>query len=279
MKFVVCHEVSPSIKPNKLMSYVGDLRAWFEDSTSASTALGLRMIGFAGFQPFLRADVYECKNVQDFLPKSGKIFVEQALLISFKKRVNLLMIVGSIEANRAPEDFWIQRPGTSKSKMLLSKLGLQPNIDENVYSTCVSISQGNEQTSRFGFANDGNLTLSSNDKNDFVNLATYRMVCLLVSIERQLISSASRFLMTTRPTLWGIVKNRDLLIRWPSSPAIDSTAVSKNYASLRDSINLESRKREVVEALTLLSKRQETVLAVCGLSMAFVTLGVSIWLR
>ncbi len=278
MKYVVCHEVDFSKKPNTLMIHKGTLQKWIQSPDSTSTALGLRMIGFAGFQPFLKANVYECQSAQSLLPESSKIQIDQVFLFTFKQQVNLVMIVGNCETRNASMDFWLQRPGTAKVQQLLGKLGLKPNTEENVYSTCITMLPQQSRPSHGGSAVDGNLSLHADEKSDFVNLATYRIVCLLVSIERQLINSISRLLVTTRLSLYRIVRKRDLLVRWPSLPAIDSTAVSRNYAHLRESLNLEHRKRETIEALTLLSKRQETVLAVCGLGLAFATLCVSIWL-
>lgn len=237
------------------------------------------MIGFAGFKPLLKAEVLEFTECRELLAKSSNIRIEQAIQVSYKNQINLVMLTGEYEVTRGTEGFWLQRPGVAKTQDLFSKMGLQLAVDENVYSTCVAIETSKTQESENSNAVDGQLTVSIDQKSTFLNLSTYKLVCLLVAIERQLISYASRFLMTTNISVFRVVRTRDLLIRWPSLPAIDSTVLATNYLALRKSLNLDLRKREVLEALTLLSKRQETVLAVFGLVIAFGALCVSIWLR
>jgi len=277
MRFVVCHEISPATISSTRMTPMGRLKDWLHSSSSISTALGLRMIGFAGFKPLLKAEVFEFTDCLKLLPKSSKIRIEQAIHISNKNQINLVMLVGDYDATRGGDSFWLQRPGVAKTQDLFSRMGLQLAADENVYSTGVTV----EASKRSDNSNavDGMLAVTVDQKSIFLNLSTYKMVCLLVAIERQLIGHASRFLMTTNLSIIRVVRTRDLLVRWPSLPAIDSTALADNYLRLRKSLNLDLRKREVLEALTLLSKRQETVLTVFGLAIAFGALCASIWLR
>lgn len=261
------------------MTPIGRLKDWLHSSSSISTALGLRMIGFAGFKPLLNAEVFEFTDCRKLLPNSSKIRIEQAIHISDKNQINLVMLVGDYGATQGGDGFWLQRPGIAKTQDLFSRMGLQLAVDENVYSTSVTVEASRTKRSDNANAIDGMLAVAVDQKSIFLNLSTYKMVCLLVAIERQLIGHASRFLMTTNLSIVRVVRTRDLLVRWPSLPAIDSTALAKNYLRLRESLNLDLRKREVLEALTLLSKRQETVLAVFGVAIAFGALCASIWLR
>lgn len=285
MKFFVCHEVVAT-NPRTIAwphgpraSKSRTLDDWLGGDNLVSTKLGLRMTGFPGFRPFLSATVIEFADPEKLLAKSSKLRINQVTHIVHPWGVDVLMLVGEFDGDVGKDDFWIQRPGVAQTRNLLSKLGLDPSSDSIVYSTCVAIQEPRNKSAQGQKPANGLLVVPSNERSDFLNMSTYKLVCLLVAIERQLIGAGSRFLMTTRVSLLGVLRMRDLLIRWPSLPAIDSTVLAENYLSLRESLKLDLRKKEVLDALTLRSKRVETILAVSGLFVAFVTLGVSLWIR
>lgn len=278
MRLIVCHELQLNSGPGFGLTRSGTLRPWLSPNNGGVPPIGARMTGFEGFGPLSDAVIYSHPNPSQLIGSRVSGVIEEAVQVHLPGRLNLLLLVIAWPAKPSTFVRDLQRPGTAASAGIFNTLGVTPNLAKNVYSTAVIVGDGTPTPGR-DKAVDGCLEVQVSTKDDYLSFVSYRIACLLIGIERQLINSASMYLMNKRVSLFRVLRLRDAIIRWPELPAIDSTQFAKNYLALRNSLHLNNRRRDSLDALNTQAKRQELIIGGIGAFATLASLFASSWMN
>jgi hypothetical protein len=176
------------------------------------------------------------------LPKTGLpggVELLEAIHVLKRNKISLLVLVFNIPNGQSDIVDKLRRPGVATNSKIFQSLGMSPDVTINVYSTCVALGSGKRMDDK---SLDGLLNVETREKSEFIDEATYRLVALMIAVERYLLNKASRYLSKRALRLTQILRLRDQILRWPSLPPIDSTLLAKNYNELRDSLHLRDRR-------------------------------------
>jgi hypothetical protein len=262
MKFIVCHEMQMQSNPSQIFTEGVSVSQWLSPSAGAKEKIGLRMIGHESFGYLGDARVHVLKTA---LPKTGLpagVELLEAIHVLKRNKISLLMLVFNIPNDQSDIVDKLRRPGVATNSKIFQSLGMSPDVTINVYSTCVALGLGKRMDDE---SLDGLLNVETREKSEFIDEAAYRLVALMIAVERYLLNNASRYLSRRVLRLTQILRLRDQILRWPSLPPIDSTILAKNYNELRDSLHLRDRRTYLLDVLNARAKRQETILSVLGL--------------
>ena len=275
MKVIVCHEMSK--KPLKSANLANGMKfsEWLSPQSGTTQTIGLRMIGHENFGQLAKTRV---RVLSPTVPKTAKVSgaeLLEAIHVFRPNKISLLVLVYEVSKNKLEIVDKLRRPGIETNSRIFHSLGLSADVTTNIYSTCISL---DSIPIRGEDAFDGWLKVETRNRSEFLDEVTYRLVALMIAVERYLINNASKYLSKRILFLGRILLIRDQLLRWPPLPPIDSTLLANRYLSLRESLALDARRKYVMDALNARAKRQETLLSVLGLFSGGVAIVVTILL-
>lgn len=245
--YIVCHELtgsrghSKSIKSTRFLDWVR--------KPDGESDLAYRQLGFFGDRLLARAEVF----VHTPVAFSATIDMVSLVEVTGPHGVHLLLAEYRLPTKTAARARELRRPGLAATQQHLKSAGFTLDRSSNVRSTVMSF--GLDLTEDHS-ATDGWTSLQQPLKEQGPEREVYRVMVLLVAIERQLLTAAERAL-TSQRTAWGMHARRRVLRTLPRVPSTDSEIIAAQFRLLRDSLTLDVRREQVLDALEVRVRRLE----------------------
>lgn len=249
--FIVCHELTGSggqSSGKKAAPFLYWVKKPGEESD-----LAYRQLGFFGDRLLARAAVLEHPPVSF----SSKITMVSLFEIIGPHGLHLLLAEYRMPARTGSRAHELRRPGLASIRKPLKAAGFELDTSSNIRSTVISLGL---QLTEDRSAVDGWLALSQPLSPSDPSRGVYRLMVLMVAIERQLITCAERALAKQRGSR-GMHARRRVLRTLPRIPSTDKTELGDQFKQLRGSLHLDTRRDQVLDALEVRVRRVEFGLA------------------
>lgn len=245
--YIVCHELAGPGDPEKGMKAVPFLD-WVKTPDGESD-LAFRQLGFFGDRLLARAKLSERTPVSF----SSKITMVSLFEISGPHGLHLLLAEYRMPTRIGKRAYELRRPGLASTREPLHAAGFELDTSSNIRSTVISLGLHLTEDQS---AVDGWLSLSHQLAPRDPSRDVYRLMALMVAIERQLISQAEGALGRQR-TVLGFHARRRVIRTLPRTPSTDKTELAEQFRDLRASLHLDLRRDQVLDALEVRVRRYE----------------------
>ncbi len=258
---VIIHEVDPKSINRGGWQNEGNLADWLTGNEAVEATV-LRQFGTATSQDIASIQVWSLAGTAN---ENGEFI--NVLLVKPKLFALYCVHLSESEASQRELDS-ARRPGIQATKDLATSLQIRFMSERNVYSTMVSLEN---PTSAPKAAESGWLTRRKTSKSEHAEASENLMLAIGVAVERSLLNQVGAELINRkRPLMWH--KHLRLLRRWPTLPAIDNTSLAEDYRALRNSLNLETRKADLLKVLELKERNTGLLLSSAAVLLAIVGL-------
>ncbi len=253
--FIVCHELTTSTSARWRRDGRPFL-AWVK-SLSGGQEIALRQFGFFGDRVLAESRVIDHPA---FSVSSTSNMVHLAE-VRGAHGIRLVIVTYQLARDARQVADFLRRPGLAEFAEPFELAGLTLDPISNIRSTAVSL--GLDFTEP-GHAENGWLALANRVTAGHPDVDTYRMLTLMIALERQLLSATERRL-TSGSRLWNMYARRRILRTMPRVPSTDNTRIGRQYVAIRESLHLEIRREQVLGALDVRLRFSEVVVGAIGI--------------
>jgi hypothetical protein len=257
---VIVHEVEEPDRRKTQFTSSGKFFDWF-DQSPLFASVGLRQFGQGSSSLLKNATVWLAPETHG----------QHLVLVSNGKKLNLLCHVIYDENVSESKLNDLRRPGVKSTSSSINQLGLKLKTDVNIYSTTASIHELRTESLQ---ASNGWVVFDSSKQQPTVLLGMLLLTSLCVASERSLVNQAQVLVATGKRNLFAYQPILHRLRAWSTLPPVDNTSLASKYLGLRDSLNLEIRRNDVLKALELKERNLALIFGVIG---ALIGVVATIW--
>lgn len=223
--------------------------------------LSYRQLGFFGDRLLARAEVV----VHTPRPFSAAIDMVSLVEIGGPHGLHLLLAEYRLAATTSKRADELRRPGLLAVREHFEAAGFELDSSSNVRSTAISLGL---ETTDGDHVKDGWLSMPGAVGEHDPSREVYRVLALMVAIERRLIAQAERSVASAK-TGWGMHARRRVLRSLPKTPSTDNELIADQFDRIRASLHLDVRREQVLDALEVRVRRVEfgAAFAAAGLAV------------
>ncbi|WP_439564247.1 hypothetical protein [Microcella sp.] len=256
--YIVCHELLGSTRQIKRVQSRPFLD-WVKKPDGESD-LAFRQLGFFGDRVLARARTID----HPASAPSKSVVMDSLLEVTGPHGLHLVLVEYRMPAATSTRARELRRPGLASTREPLEAAGFELDTSSNVRSTVISL--GLHLTEDRSVV-DGWLSLAQPLSPSDPSREVYRLMVLMVSIERQLISQAEGAL-ARQWSIRGLHARRRVIRTLPRTPSTDKTDLADQFQALRASLHLDLRRDQVLDALEVRVRHFEFSVAIAAAGLA-----------